>query len=76
MAPAAPRPKSEAPTTITLRKVPTNANVRISPRFSKKSSSYKAKAESRIMGGRRKWKNSPCVNSGNKPVSSFGAMIL
>ena len=56
--PAWARPNMLYPIPKVLMRVPGMANTRIDMKLSRKASSYRAMAESRMIGGRRNWKKS------------------
>ena len=64
-APPAANPYRLIPMVKTLNKVPNTAKIITDMKLSKKAWSYRARAESRMIGGSRMLKNKLAVNLGN-----------
>ena len=56
------RPGNTYPTPIAEMNVPKNAKTRIEPKLRKKFSCFSSYPELRMIGGRRRLKNSVCLN--------------
>ena len=66
MAPALNNPNIPKPMANTLSKVPITANITTAPTLPKKSRSFNAQAESKMIGGNNTLKNKSLVNLENK----------